>query len=58
MPEVRQRFSKELRALDDEVQQTATQAQLLLEQALRALVGGDLATCDQGDLRSSGKRRR
>jgi phosphate uptake regulator len=47
MPEVRQRFSKELRALDDEVQQTATQAQLLLEQALRALVGGDLATCDQ-----------
>jgi phosphate transport system protein len=47
MPEVRQRFSEELRALEDEVQQTATQAQLLLEQALRALVGGDLATCDQ-----------
>ena len=47
MPEVRQRFSEELRALEDEVQQTATQARLLLEQALRALVGGDLATCDQ-----------
>jgi phosphate transport system protein len=47
MPEVRQRFSEELRALENEVQQTATQAQLLLEQALRALVGGDLATCDQ-----------
>jgi phosphate transport system protein len=47
MPEVRQRFSEELRALENEVQQTATQAQLLLEQALRALVGRDLATCDQ-----------
>jgi phosphate transport system protein len=47
MPEVRQRFSEELRALEDEVQQTATQARLLLEQALRALVGRDLAICDQ-----------
>jgi phosphate transport system protein len=47
MPEIRQRYSEELRALEDEVQQTATQARLLLEQALRALVGGDLATCDQ-----------
>jgi phosphate transport system protein len=47
MPEVRQRFSEELRALEDEVQQTASQAQLLLEQALHALLGGDLALCDQ-----------
>ena len=47
MPEVRQRYSEELRALEDEVQQTATQARLLLEQALRALVGRDLAICDQ-----------
>ena len=47
MPETRQRFTEELRALEDEVQQTATQARLLLEQALRALVGGDLAICDQ-----------
>jgi phosphate transport system protein len=47
MPEVRQRFSEELRTLEDEVQRTATQAQLLLEQALQALVGGDPAVCDQ-----------
>src|SRR5215207_9740171 len=47
MPETRQRFSEELRALEDEVQRTASQAQLLLEQALQALVGGDLAICDQ-----------
>jgi phosphate transport system protein len=47
MPETRQRFSEELRALEDEVQQTATQAELLLEQALEALLGGDLALCDQ-----------
>ena len=47
MPETRQRFTEELRALEDEVQQTASQAQLLLEQALQALVGGDLAICDQ-----------
>jgi phosphate transport system protein len=47
MPEVRQRFSEELRALEDEVQRTATQAQLLLDKALQALVGGDLAICEQ-----------
>jgi phosphate transport system protein len=47
MPEVRQRFSEELRVLEDEVQQTATQAQLLLEKALQALEGGDLAICEQ-----------
>src|SRR5512132_116508 len=47
MPETRQRFSEELRALEDEVQQTASQAKLLLEQALQALLGGDLAICDQ-----------
>ena len=47
MPETRQRFSEELRALEDEVQRTASQAQLLLEQALQALLRGDLAICDQ-----------
>jgi phosphate uptake regulator len=47
MTETRQRFSEELRALEDEVQQTASQAQRLLEQALQALLGGDLAICDQ-----------
>jgi phosphate transport system protein len=47
MPEVRQRFSEELRAVEDEVQRTATQAQLLLDKALQALVGGDLAICEQ-----------
>jgi phosphate transport system protein len=47
MPETRQRFSEELRALEDEVQRTASQAQLLLEQALQALLSGDLALCDQ-----------
>ena len=47
MTEVRQRFSEELRALEDEVQRTATQAQLLLDRALQALVGGDLAICEQ-----------
>jgi phosphate transport system protein len=47
MPETRQRFSEELRTLEDEVQRTASQAQLLLEQALQALLSGDLAMCDQ-----------
>jgi phosphate transport system protein len=47
MPEVRQRFSEELRTLEDEVQRTATQAQVLLDKALQALVGGDLAICEQ-----------
>ena len=47
MPETRQRFSEELRALEDEVQRTASQAQQLLEQALQALLRGDLVICDQ-----------
>jgi phosphate transport system protein len=47
MPEVRQRFSEELRALEDEAQQTAARAQLLLEQALQALLGDHLEICDQ-----------
>jgi phosphate transport system protein len=47
MPEVRQRFSEELRALEGEVQQTAAQAQLLLEKALQALISGDLEICDE-----------
>jgi phosphate transport system protein len=47
MPEVRQRFSEELRALEDEVQQTGAQARLLLQKALQALVSGDLGLCDE-----------
>ena len=47
MREIRQRFHEELRALEGEVQQTGTQAQLLLEQALQALARGDPAICDQ-----------
>ena len=47
MPEVRHRYSEELRALEAEVQRTATQAQLLLDKALQALVSGDLAISDQ-----------
>jgi phosphate transport system protein len=47
MTETRQRFSEELRAVEDEVQRTASQAQQLLEQALQALLGGDLTICDQ-----------
>jgi phosphate transport system protein len=47
MPEVRQRFSEELRALEGEVQQTAAQAQLLLGKALQALISGDLGICDE-----------
>jgi phosphate transport system protein len=47
MSEVRQRFSEDLRLLEDEVQQTATQAQLLLEKALQALATSDPAICDQ-----------
>jgi hypothetical protein len=42
MREVRRRFHEELRALEDEVQRTGTQAQRLLEQALQALARGDL----------------
>ena len=45
MHEGRRRFHKELRALEGEVQQTGTQAQLLLERALQALArGGDLGS--------------
>jgi phosphate transport system protein len=47
MPEVRQRFSEELRTLEDEVQRTATHAQVLLDKALQALMGSDLAICEQ-----------
>jgi hypothetical protein len=35
---------EELRALEGDVQQTGTQAQLLLERALQALARGDLVT--------------
>jgi hypothetical protein len=35
MHEVRRRFHEELRALEGDVQQTGTQAQLLLERALQ-----------------------
>jgi phosphate transport system protein len=47
MHEVRRRFHEELRALEDEVQQTGTQARLLLERALQALARGDPAVCDE-----------
>ena len=47
MREIRRRFHEELRALEGEVQQTGTQAQLLLEQALQALARGDPAICDE-----------
>src|SRR5215208_5118899 len=46
MREVWRRFHEELRALEDEVQRTGTQAQLLLEQALQALTRRDLAVCE------------
>jgi phosphate transport system protein len=46
MREVRRRFHEELRALEGEVQQTGTQAQLLLEKALQALARGDPAICE------------
>jgi phosphate transport system protein len=46
MREVRRRFHEELRALEDEVQRTGTQAQLLLEQALQALAHSDPAICE------------
>lgn len=46
MREVRRRFHEELRALEDEVQRTGVQAQLLLEKALQALTRRDLAVCD------------
>src|SRR5512133_2754386 len=47
MHEVRRHFHEELRALEGEVQQTGTQARLLLERALQALGRGDLAVCDE-----------
>jgi phosphate transport system protein len=47
MREIRQRFHEELRALEDDVQRTGAQAQLLLEQALQALVEGDLGLCEE-----------
>jgi phosphate transport system protein len=47
MREIRRRFHEELRALEGEVQQTGTQAQLLLERALQALARGDPVICDQ-----------
>ena len=47
MHEVRRRFHEELRALEGDVQQTGTQAQLLLERALQALARGDLGICDE-----------
>jgi phosphate transport system protein len=47
MHEIRRRFHEELRALEGEVQQTGTQAQLLLERALQALARGDPVICDE-----------
>jgi phosphate transport system protein len=47
MREIRRRFHEELRALEGEVQQTGTQAQLLLERALQALARGDPVICDE-----------
>ena len=46
MGEIRRRFHEELRALEGEVQQTGTQAQLLLERALQALAHSDPAVCE------------
>jgi phosphate transport system protein len=46
MRELRRRFHEELDALEGEVQQTGTQAQLLLEKALQALTRRDLAICE------------
>jgi phosphate transport system protein len=47
VPEVRQRFHEELRALEGEVQQTGAQARLLLDKALEALASGDLGLCGE-----------
>jgi phosphate transport system protein len=47
MPEVRQRFHEELRAVEGEVQQTGAQARLLLDKALGALASGDLGLCGE-----------
>src|SRR5512132_2654045 len=45
MPEIRQRFHEELRAVEADVQRTGAQAQLLLDTALRGLARGDLDLC-------------
>jgi phosphate transport system protein len=47
MSEVRQRFHKELRDLEDAVQRTGAEARSLFEKALQALASGDPAVCDQ-----------
>jgi phosphate transport system protein len=47
MPEIRQRFHEELRAVEGDVQRTGAQAQLLLKQALQALVDSDLGLCQE-----------
>jgi phosphate transport system protein len=47
MPEVRQRYSEDLHALESEVQRTAAQAKSLFERAMQALVRGDLEICDE-----------
>jgi phosphate transport system protein len=47
MREIRRRFHEELHALEGDVQQTGTQAQLLLERALQALAHSDQAICDE-----------
>ena len=47
MPEIRQRFHEELRAVEDDVRRTGTQAQLLLDKALRALADRDLGLCEE-----------
>ena len=47
MREIRRRFHEELHALEGDVQQTGTQAQLLLGKALQALARGDPAICDE-----------
>ena len=47
MPEIRQRFHEELRALEGDVKRTGAQAQLLVEKALQALAEGDLGLCEE-----------
>jgi phosphate transport system protein len=47
MAEIRRRFHEELAALQRQVQQTGTQAQQLLQQAMHALAAGDLRACEE-----------
>jgi phosphate transport system protein len=47
MIETRQRFHKQLAALEEDVQQMGAQAQQLLRTALRGLSQGDLAVCEE-----------